>query len=551
MLSSLEIKNYAIIKSLSISFDKGLNIITGETGAGKSILLGALGLCLGDRVDTKVLYNADTKCIIEAQFKLANPNLKQFFENADLDYEAVTTIRREINTNGKSRAFVNDTPVTLDILKQLAEFLINLTSQNETQQLNQEKYQLAILDAIDPLPQHLSTYQKTYSKYQKIQKTYHKLLEEQQQLIKEQEFVQYQFDELENANLIDEDLSELENNHQQLVHAESIQQALHQCNQLIDQGEYASLQQLNSIQHLLNSVAKYNPEIAALVERIDSIIIELEDINKETELIASAIDYNQEAIDSLEEKLNQINKLLRKHQLSSIQELLDLKTNLGQQLQNLDSNDAQLKELQKELSLQEAALSKASNLLSDERKKQIPFVESQILTTLHKVGMPDALFKINLVEKDDFSINGKDKIQFKFTANKGFPVQAIQKIASGGELSRVLLSIQSFYAQNANLPTLIFDEIDTGISGETAAKVAEVFRQISQDQQLIAITHLPQIAAKASKHFFIYKGEENGKTITKMTALNDEKHIKAIARMLSGETITEASLNNAKTLIQQ
>lgn len=550
MLSKLDIQNYAIIQQVSLEFDKGLNIITGETGAGKSILIGALGLCLGDRADTKVLYNEESKCIVEASFDLSAYQLEKLFEDLDLDYEELTIIRREISPNGKSRAFVNDTPVTLETLRQITENLVNLTSQNETQQLNRESYQLAVLDATAGHETLLEDYKQRYRKFKQLEKRLKTLEENQAKLDQDYDYNQFQLQEIEDAQLEGEILEDLEKELTTLSHAESIKTELQNLLQLIDESDNSILSMLNEAFYQLKDIQKYSEDIAKLSERIDSSIIELEDLKSEAEDIASNTEYDEERINELSARVNEANRLLKKHQLLSIEELMILRDKLQILCSSKEQNTEEIEALQKELQQLEEGLEKAAMALRTSRQKASAQVVEEIQQTLRQIGMPEAVFEVQLSERKDFTLTGKDQVQFLFNANKGFTKQALNKIASGGELSRVLLSIQALLAQKTSLPTLIFDEIDTGISGETAAKVAEVFRKISKNHQLIAITHLPQIAAKAEQHFFIYKNDEREKTETKIATLNDEQHVKAIARMLSGETISEESMNNARSLIK-
>jgi DNA repair protein RecN (Recombination protein N) len=550
MLRKLDIQNYAIIQAVRLEFDKGLNIITGETGAGKSILIGALGLCLGDRADTKVLYNDDSKCIVEASFDLSSYKLERLFEELDLDYEAITIIRREISPNGKSRAFVNDTPVTLETLRQITENLVNLTSQNETQQLNKEAYQLAVVDATAGHETLLNDYKGRYREFKQVEKQLKNLEENQAKLDQDYDYNQFQLQEIEAAQLEGENLEDLENELSTLSHAESIKSQLQNLLHLIDEGETSILSILNEAFYQLKDIQKFSENIAKLSERIDSSIIELEDIKNEAEDIASNTEYDEERINELSERVNEANRLLKKHQLQSIDELMNLRNELQILCSSKQQNTEEISALQKAHIELKKKLEKAALALRSSRQKASIQVVEDIQNTLHQVGMPEAVFEVNWTEKNEFTLSGKDQVQFLFNANKGFTKQALNKIASGGELSRVLLSIQALLAQKTSLPTLIFDEIDTGISGETAAKVAEVFRKISKKHQLIAITHLPQIAAKAEQHFFIYKNDEREKTETKIATLNAEQHVKAIARMLSGQTISEESMNNARSLIK-
>lgn len=549
MLRQLEIKNYAIIQHVLINFDKGLNIITGETGAGKSILIGALGLTLGDRVDTKVLFNSDKKCIVEASFDIKAYHLEALFGELDIDYEAQTIVRREINPNGKSRAFVNDSPVTLDVLKVLAEKLVNLTSQNETQQLNKESYQLDLVDASAQNQQLLEAYVEKFTAHRKTAEQLHHLESEQLKLQNDFDFFSFQLAEIKEANLDNENLEDLEEELASLSNAETIKSKLYNVSQLIENSDSSILGLLQDALIQIKEIAKYSKTYLALSERINSSIIELEDLKNEADNLADSTEFDEERITELSAKVNEANRLLRKHHLQNITELKTLESELEEKTSSVDQNTKKIDKLKAEVQLLDNERKSLAKSLSDSRKKVKAHVETEIMQTMHKVGMPNAVFTVSIEEKEKLDKKGSDKIVFKFNANKGFEPQALNKVASGGELSRVLLSIQALLAKKAALPTLIFDEIDTGISGETAAKVAEVFREISKTHQLIAISHLPQIAAKAEKHFFIYKEDKEDKTETKITALNEEQHIKAIARMLSGENISPESIENARSLI--
>ncbi|MEZ4930224.1 MAG: DNA repair protein RecN [Chitinophagales bacterium] len=550
MLVSLEIKNYAIIQHVNIQFGKGLNIITGETGAGKSILVGALGLALGNRADTKVLYANDEKCVVEAVFEISQYNLKPFFEDNDIDFEQKTIIRREITANGKSRAFVNDTPVTLEVLKSLAEKLINLTSQHETQQLNKENYQIDILDAVAANETLLFNYKTAFNLYKATLKKIANLKAEQEQLQKDYDYNQFQFDEIANANLDNINIDEIEQELNSLNNAETIQAKLISVVKLLDEDDINTLQLLNEAYLQLKEIAKFNKEFEALAERINSSIIEIEDLKSEAQTIANQTEFDEEKIEMLTETLNAAHKLMRKHNVDSIADLMQLKNDFEAKLLSFNNNTNQLNKLEKEAESQEQDVKLLAQKLHESRMQAGKNAKKEIEATLAKVGMPNAVFEVSINAKQDYTSTGNDQVQFMFNANKGFALQPLNKIASGGEMSRVMLSIQALLAKNTALPTLIFDEIDTGISGETAAKVADVFTSISTKHQLIAITHLPQIAAKAQHHLFIYKSENEGKTATKIALLNEEKHITAIARMLSGEKISEESLSNAKQLIK-
>lgn len=550
MLAQLEIKNYAIIQHVRIDFDKGLNIITGETGAGKSILLGALGLSLGDRADTKILYHQEEKCIIEASFNIANYKLKTLFEDLDLDYEDRTIIRREINPNGKSRAFVNDTPVTLETLKILAEHLVNLTSQHETQQLNKESYQLEVLDASAENNEIRTNYISLYKQHLKVKQDLTRLENEQAKIEQDLDFFSFQLQEIIEAQLDDENLEDLEEELNSLSNAETIKSKLYAVVLAIENTDISVLGLLNDAFHMLKEISKFKKEYESLADRINSSILELEDIKNEAEAIADSTRFDEERIEVLSSKVNESNRLLRKHHLNDLTELTALKESLIAKTSSVQKNANNIEALRQQVFKLELERNKIAEALTKSRVSAAQSVKNEIEATMKQVGMPNAIFEIDIQEKSSFSENGKDKISFLFNANKGFAPQPMNKIASGGELSRVMLSIQALLAKKTALPTLIFDEIDTGISGETAAKVAEVFRAISKEHQLIAITHLPQIAARAEKHLFIYKNDTAEKTETKIAALKEDQHVKAIARMLSGENISEESLSNARSLIK-
>ena len=550
MLKSLEIKNYAIIEHITIIFDEKLNIITGETGAGKSILLGALGLTLGERVDSKVLYNKDSKCYVEAIFKLENKRLKPLFKSLDLDFELETSIRREISISGKSRAFINDSPVTLSTLKMLTEKLVNLHSQQETRELNNQGFQISVLDYSANNIKLLNEYRIEFSKLKLLKDDLKIKLEENTALQQDLDFNLFQLNELNEANLSENDnIEDLESELAVLNNAEEIKTTLWEVVSGFDNESISALSILNDLSSKMNNLSSFSKKLNDLYERLESNILEIQDIKSETETIAESTEVDEEKILELTDKVNATNKLLQKHSLFSIEELLKLKEELSSKTSSVLSVTNKIEALKNDINLQEIIVSDISKKLTEKRKDVIPQIEKTLISTLQKIGMPNANFIIKQTTKDQFDDFGKDEIKFLFSSNKGFDPQELTKIASGGELSRVMLSIKSLLAKTSDLPTLIFDEIDTGISGEVASKVADVFKKIATKHQLISITHLPQIAAKANKHFFIYKEDGSEKTKTKIASLTAEQHIKAVARMLSGNTITEVSLENARLLI--
>jgi DNA repair protein RecN (Recombination protein N) len=549
MLASLEIKNYAIIEHAHIEFGKGLNIITGETGAGKSILLGALGLTLGERADSKSFFNPGEKCVVEASFDISAYQLHDFFKENDIDFESHTILRREIAPNGKTRAFINDTPVTLETLKLLAAQLVNLHSQNETHELNNSGFQLNLIDYVAGNESLLTDYKKIFSSWKKSKMQLETLLQQQQSAQQEYDYHAFLLKEIEDAQLDGLILEEMEEELTTLSNAETIKSKLMLLAQAIENDEYSALSVLNRVYSEVRDLSRLGKTYEVITERINSAIIELEDLKSEAENLAENTELDEERIQQLEDKVNTANKLLKKHALSSIESLMQLRDELKEKTLSLENIEGSIEKLRKESeNLHKEALQLAQKI-SDSRKKALPLAEEKIMKTLHQVGMPSAIFKVSTTTRNDLSESGLDEVEFLFSSNKGFEPQSLKKIASGGELSRVMLSIKSLLASSMALPTLIFDEIDTGISGEVAARVGEVFRQMSSHHQIISITHLPQIAAKAEKHFFIYKKEKDGKTQTRIETLNANQHIEAVARMLSGEKITEASLSNARQLI--
>lgn len=546
----MEIKNYAIIEHLIIHFDEKLNIITGETGAGKSILLGALGLTLGERADSKALYNKEQKCFVEATFSLQNQKLKHFFKQNDLDFESEVNVRREIAVSGKSRAFINDTPVNLSTLKTLTSQLVNLHSQHETGLLHQQGFQINVLDIVAKNGKLLSQYQEALNQYKKKQKELQAIEENASALQQDYDFNLFQLTEIKEADLEDEVLEDLESELEILNNAEDIKTNLWEIVEGLDNENISALGILNELSSKLNSLASFGENLNQLNQRLESVLAELQDIRNETENLAENTSLDQERMEIVSEKVNTANRLLQKHQLHSIEELMVLGQALEQKTQSVVGIDQNIDALKEELQAQETHLNSLCQQLSEKRQKANHSVSKKISQTLQKIGMPNAIFEVKQNQKNTFDRFGKDEVQFYFSSNKGFATQELSKIASGGELSRVMLAIKYLLAGNTDLPTLIFDEIDTGISGEVAAKVGDVFTAISQKHQLISITHLPQIAAKANRHFFIYKENKSEKTKTKVAKLNAEQHIRAIAKMLSGSEISEASLENARLLVQ-
>ncbi len=551
MLSRLTINNYALIDNLDIEFDTGLNIITGETGAGKSIILGALSLILGQRTESKYFFNQQKKCVIEGLFRIEDFHLKKYFEENDLDYEAETVLRREISPDGKSRAFVNDTPVNLTSLKQLGEKLIDIHSQHATAEINDPGFQLLVVDSITNHSKLLDQYRNAFFTYKKSSTQLQQLIAENEKAKSEEDYLQFQFDELEKASLIAGEQEKLEQELYALNNAEEIKRNLLSVNYLLQESETATLNQLKEALQLLTSLEKFNPKTGELSQRLNSIVIELKDIVAEIEDIEQATQVDEARTQEINDRLALIFTLQKKHRVTSNAELLWIEEDLSKKLNNIQSGDDAIENLQKQLEKQKTDLQDMAVQLSANRKKAIPEIEKQILKTLADVDMGQAVLKIenNISVKEAFDKNGIDHIRFLFSANKGHHLAEMSKVASGGELSRVMLSIKSLISRYTALPTIIFDEIDTGVSGEVANKVGLVMEQLSQFLQVVTITHLPQIASKGQSHFLVYKNDTGETPSTKIKKLNEEERVLEIAKMLSGSKPGESALQNARELL--
>ena len=551
MLNRLTINNYALIDNLDIELDAGLNIITGETGAGKSIILGALSLILGQRAESKYFFNQQKKCVIEGVFRIEGFQLKKYFEENDLDYEAETVLRREISADGKSRAFVNDTPVNLTALKQLGEKLIDIHSQHATAEINDPGFQLLVVDSITNHPELLEKYHNAFFTYKKSSAQLQQLIEESEKAKQEEDYLQFQFDELEKVNLVEDEQESLEQELYTLNNAEEIKRSLLNVNYLLQDGESAALNRFKESLQLLSALEKYNPKAAELNLRLASINIELKDIIAEIEDMEQATQVDEARSEKISDRLAQIFTLQKKHRVSSNAELLQIQEDLSNKLNTIQSGDNVIEKLQKQIEKQNAELQKMAVQLSYNRKKAIPEIEKQILKTLAEVDMTQAILKIenNIAVKEAFGKNGIDHVRFLFSANKGHKLAEMSKVASGGELSRVMLSIKSLISRYTALPTIIFDEIDTGVSGEVANKVGLVMEQLSQFLQVVTITHLPQIASKGSSHFLVYKNDTGKIPSTKIKKLTEEERILEIAKMLSGSKPGESALQNARELL--
>lgn len=550
MLHRLIIRNYAIIDKLELEFSENMNIITGETGAGKSILVGALGLILGERADTKVLNNQEEKCIVEADFYIGNYDLKNFFADNELDFEAHTIVRREINQNGKSRAFINDTPVTLDILTRLGEQLVNLHTQHETMDLIQSGFQLHIIDTLAKNQHLLEHYRLLFAEYKKKVKRLAELAEQQKTSSSELDYLQFQLKELADARLEAGEQEKLEAEQATLSNVEGIKRALQNSIDILS-GESSVLSRLGEVQSQLKVVRTFNKQVQALSNRIQGAYEELKDVNKELENLQEGTSLEPERLEEIQSRLHIIYRLLKKHNALTATELLQMQQNIETRIAAIDTNSGDIEKLSAKAREQFSELQNVAAQLHSAREKVLRNFQNSVTVLLTKVGMPGASFKVDIqkIEADKLNDSGFTEIRFLFSANKGFQPREIKEVASGGELSRLMLCIKSLVDGAGAMPTLIFDEIDSGISGEVALKVGEMMKKLSHNHQLIAITHLPQIARTGDLHYYVYKEITGNRARTGIRALKGEERVLEIAKMLSGDQPTDASIANARELI--
>lgn len=551
MLARLLIKNYALIDNLDISFDKGLNMITGETGAGKSILMGALGLILGNRAEGKSFFDESKKCVIEGYFDIENYDLSTFFEENDLDYEKETIIRREITVDGKSRAFVNDSPVNLTVLRSLGERLIDIHSQHATLQINTEEFQLFVLDSISNNESHLESFRNSLKQLRKIDKQLKELKEELSAANAELDYNQFLFDELEKVDVKEGEVKLLEDEQQQLENAEDIKRNLSSANYILQDGEQNVISLLKESVQQVQSASRYLSNAESLAERLQSSYIEIKDVANEIADQEGSLNVDERRLDEVNSRLSDIYNLLKKHRVASEDELIVLKNELENKLQKALNQDEIIEKLEKERKDSEENVLQLAAIISTNRSAVVKQVETEVRQVLSHVGMPNGQMKVELKPLDIAKVTnrGLDAVQFMFSANKGQGLQPIHKVASGGELSRVMLAIKSLVAKSSSLPTIIFDEIDTGISGEVALRVGEVMDDLSQNMQVIAISHLPQIASKGHSHFKVFKLDRGDKTQSNIQLLSNEERVLEIAQMLSGANPGDAAMQHAKELL--
>lgn len=552
MLKGLYIRNYILIEELDIEFEKGLNSITGETGAGKSILLGALGLMLGNRSDSSVLLDKTHKCIVEGRFEMDGLELHDFFEANDLDYDPLCLIRREIAISGKSRAFINDTPVNLQVLKTLSQQLVDIHSQHQNLLLGNNRFQLGILDQHAGINKQLSKYKTLYHQWIEIKKELVNLQNQADKQKAEIDYLEFQHNQLSEARLNDPDEQvELETELLKLKHAEEIKTSLEQACQILDNEEINVNSQLSDLNHLLRNVMNYLPGSKDWTQRVESVQIELSDLRNELSRQKDSIEFSPMRQQETEERLNIFYELEQKHRVHSLPDLIALRDQLKEQLQSIENTDETLAQKKKQSDQYFSKLSSLANEISQKRRASIPSIESEILKLLKKLGMPQAMFRVQLSQKNLPDENGFDQIDFLFSANKNLPLDKLSKVASGGETSRIMLCLKSLIGKSKAIPTIIFDEVDSGISGEIALQVGSLLKSLARNLQVLNITHLPQVAAKGDTHFVVYKQTDKNGAQTLIRKLTADEVLVEIAQMISGNEAGPEALENARSLLKQ
>lgn len=549
MLANLSIKNYALIDKLNVAFEEGFTCITGETGAGKSILLGGLSLVLGKRADLSSLKNKDSKCIIEAEFQIKKYNLKPFFKENDLDYEDLTIVRREIQPSGKSRAFINDSPVTLSILSELGDNLIDVHSQHQTLQLTETDFQLRVIDALADNHDLLNEYQKQLKHYRKIQKELESLIDFQREAIKEHDYNSFLLEELKSAPLKEGVQEDLEASFEELNNIENILELLSGGHQLLSDDQVGVVNLLTELKQIANKLSPYGAKYSDLNSRIQSLFIEADDIADEFQNLTEGTEANPEALEEVNSKLQQLYDLQKKHGVSDVVELMKIRDELAVKVDKTENLENEIKEKEEELAAEKETLTRSSNDLHLKRTKVIPELKKQLESSLSSLGMPSASFNISLKKGEEFKNTGTDDLSFLFSANKGGSYGELKKVASGGELSRIMLTIKAILAKYENLPTMMFDEIDTGVSGEISNRMGEIMKEMSKSMQVFSITHLPQVASKGNQHYKVYKTEEGDGTQTQMKRLSSEERVIELAAMLGGNNISDSAMAHARQLL--
>ena len=550
MLKQLHISNYALIDDLEVNFQPGYNVITGETGAGKSILLGALSFALGERADTNVLFDKDKKCVVEAQFVLTDNTLKSLFEENDLDFETECIFRRELNPQKKSRAFINDTPVALQTMKEIGSQLVDIHSQHDSLLLTDADFQLRLLDEIAQNGAVLTDYQDEYGNYNTLKRKLNELKELATKNTAENDYLKFQLEELEKANLKEGEYVEIEQTLHVMENSEEIKTLLVTANSLMDDSENAILGQVNDLASSLQRLKHLLPDTEELAERIENLKVELKDIAYDLRRKEDETQFDEEQLQSLQERYDLLSRLMMKHHVSDFEALISLRDSLKEKVNAFENIDEEIAKVQKQLDASMKCLSQKAKTLHD-RRCQAATAFSEIVTELvRQLAMPFAQFQVSVEGQEFFGSKGSDEIRFLFSANKGIAVDDLRRVASGGELSRLMLSIKSAVSDYNYIPTLIFDEIDTGVSGEVAAKIGSIMRQMGQSLQLISITHLPQVASQAEHHYFIYKDNEGERTQSHIRLLDSKERIKEIAKMLSNDQVTPEAIKAAEVLLK-
>ena len=551
MLQQLYIKNFTLIDELNIELHPGFSVITGETGAGKSIILGAIGLLLGQRADSKSIKQGADRCVIEAHFDLSRYDLKPFFDENDIEYDDHDTIiRRELTAAGKSRAFINDTPVALTMLKELGDQLMDVHSQHQNLLLNKQDFQLNVVDILANDSKELEDYQQCFANYQQKMKELNQLREEIERNKQNADFLQFQYDELEAAQLVEGEQEELEQQSETMSHAEDIKTALYEADNALSGDESGVVSQVKSAYNALNGISKVMPKTAELTERLDSCRIELKDIADEVSQLLERTDFNPAELDNINNRLDRLYELEKKYHVETVEELIQQRDDLKLKLSHIENSDEAVSEMEKEVAKLRSLCTHRAETISTMRQATADNMRSNLAQRLEQLGMPHARFDVSIT-KTELGKNGQDSISFLFSANTSTPLQPVSQVASGGEIARVMLSLKAMISGAVKLPTIIFDEIDTGVSGKIAEKMAQIMQEMGRtERQVISITHLPQIAALGSHHYRVSKEETKNGTVSHMTELNNEERITEIAQMLSGSDISDAAIQNAKELLK-
>lgn len=551
MLRSLYIQNYALIEKLDIGFDSGFSVITGETGAGKSIILGAIGLLLGQRADVKSIRKGASKCIIEARFDVSAYGMQPFFEANELEYEDECILRRELYALGKSRAFINDTPASLAQMKELGELLIDVHSQHQNLLLNKEGFQLNVLDLLAHDEAELAAYQKLYNDWRQARQDLEVLVARAEQSRADEDYIRFQLEQLEEANLTDGEQEELEQEAEMLTHAEDIKAGLYRAGQALNADEGGVLEALKDCQNTMMGLRSVFAPAGELADRLDSVYIELKDISQEVADKEEEVEFNPARLDEVNARLNLIYSLQQKHRVDTVKALLSLQENYALQLSAITSSDEDIARLEAQVKELFSQVTAQAQVLTEARTRAAREVERQMAARLVPLGMPNVRFQVEMGVRKEPGVHGADTVNFLFSANKNGVLQNISSVASGGEIARVMLSVKAMIAGAVKLPTIVFDEIDTGVSGEIADRMADIMQEMGDnDRQVISITHLPQIAARGRAHYKVYKEDNEVETNSHIRRLTDDERVEELAHMLSGATLTEAALNNARALLK-